>query len=56
MDTGIVSQGGGIQGGGGGNHTLPSSAEVKNDWSCAPVPPLCHYDLDSILRPCDRAS
>ena len=28
------------------NHSPPSSAEVKNEWSCASPPPIYLHDMD----------
>ena len=28
------------------DHSLPSSAEVKNQWSYTSVPPICFHDVD----------
>jgi hypothetical protein len=28
-----------------GDNTLSSSAEVKNDWSCTPAPPVCLHGV-----------
>jgi hypothetical protein len=27
------------------NHSTPSSAEVKNEWSCTSAPPVCRHGL-----------
>jgi len=27
------------------NHLLHSSAEVKNDWSCTSIPPICLHGI-----------
>jgi len=28
------------------DHSLPSIAKVKNEWSYTPTPPICHHGVD----------
>jgi hypothetical protein len=29
-----------------GDHSLPCTAEVKHEWSCASLPPICLHHVD----------